>query len=81
MSNIVSTEKTPFQNAVALSEFVYNNFNYQKGITNVESKTEEVWKLKAGVCQDFAHVMIESGECYMSLERRTMQDVYVYEQI
>jgi len=58
LNEIVTREKTPFQNALALSEYVYNNFTYQAGLTNVESKTEEVWQLKAGVCQDFAHILL-----------------------
>jgi transglutaminase-like putative cysteine protease len=58
LNDIISEEKTPLQNAIAFSEYVYNNFTYQKGITNVETKTEDVLKLKAGVCQDFAHILI-----------------------
>ncbi|MEO8766664.1 MAG: transglutaminase family protein [Ginsengibacter sp.] len=58
LSGEVSGEKTPLQNATILSEYVYNNFSYQKGITSVETKTEEVWQLKAGVCQDFAHILL-----------------------
>ena len=58
LSDEISEEKTPLQNATSLSEYVYNNFSYQKGITNVETKTEEVWQLKAGVCQDFAHILL-----------------------
>jgi transglutaminase-like putative cysteine protease len=58
LSNIVTEEKTPLQNATALSEYVYNNFSYQKGLTSVETKTDEVWSLKAGVCQDFAHILL-----------------------
>jgi transglutaminase-like putative cysteine protease len=55
---LVSYDKTPMQIAMILSEFVYNNFIYQKGITSVETKTEDIWKLKAGVCQDFAHILL-----------------------
>ncbi|MGH2646967.1 MAG: transglutaminase family protein [Ginsengibacter sp.] len=58
LQNEISEEKTPLQNAIFLSEYVYNNFTYKKGITNVETKTDEVWKLKAGVCQDFAHILL-----------------------
>ena len=58
LSNVISEEKTPLQNAILLAEYVYSNFSYQKGITNVETKTEEVWQLKAGVCQDFAHILL-----------------------
>lgn len=58
LNEIVNFEQTPLNNATLLSAYVYNNFSYQKGITNVETKTEEVLKLKAGVCQDFAHILI-----------------------
>lgn len=58
LSNFISEERTPLQNAILLSEYVYNNFSYQKGITSVETRTEEVWQLKAGVCQDFAHILL-----------------------
>jgi transglutaminase-like putative cysteine protease len=58
LCEFINEERTPLQNASALSEYVYNNFTYQKGITNIESKTEDVWQLKAGVCQDFAHILL-----------------------
>jgi transglutaminase-like putative cysteine protease len=58
LSNIITEEKTPLQNAIALSDYVYTNFNYQKGLTSVETETEEIWQLKAGVCQDFAHMLL-----------------------
>lgn len=58
LAGIVNYNKTPMHNIVALSDFVYNNFTYKKGITSVETKTEEVWQLKAGVCQDFAHILL-----------------------
>jgi transglutaminase-like putative cysteine protease len=58
LAQISSFEKTPLQNATLLSEYVYKNFKYKKGITSVETKTEDVLKLKAGVCQDFAHILI-----------------------
>lgn len=49
---------TPFQAAEKMSGYVYRNFTYQKGITGVETRVDEIWKLKAGVCQDFAHVLL-----------------------
>ena len=58
LSEIISEERTPLENATRLSEYLYNNFTYKKGITSVETKTEEVWRLKAGVCQDFAHILL-----------------------
>jgi len=41
-----------------LTEYVYTNFKYIQGITSVETTLEEIWKLKAGVCQDFAHMLL-----------------------
>ncbi len=41
-----------------LTEYVYNNYSYIKGITTVETTLDEIWELKAGVCQDFAHMLL-----------------------
>ena len=49
---------TPYQAAMALSEFIFTNFEYKKGITDVETGVDDIWKLKAGVCQDFAHLLL-----------------------
>ncbi|HTN45060.1 MAG TPA: transglutaminase family protein [Flavipsychrobacter sp.] len=49
---------TPLALVQQLSTYVYENFEYKKGITNVETKVDEIWKLRAGVCQDFAHVLL-----------------------
>jgi transglutaminase-like putative cysteine protease len=50
---------TPLQVSRQLTEYVYNNFQYITGITSVETTLDEVWNLKAGVCQDFAHLLSE----------------------
>jgi transglutaminase-like putative cysteine protease len=41
-----------------LNTYVYENFQYIKGITSVETTLDEIWKLRAGVCQDFAHMLL-----------------------
>jgi len=41
-----------------LNEYVYTNFKYIKGITTIETTLDEIWDLKAGVCQDFAHILL-----------------------
>jgi len=38
-----------------------NNFKYIQGVTSVETTLDEVWKLKAGVCQDFAQYTVWSS--------------------
>ena len=53
-----STAYTPLQAGLLLNEYVFNNFQYDKAVTDVETTIDEVWKLKAGVCQDFAHVLL-----------------------
>jgi transglutaminase-like putative cysteine protease len=39
--------------------FIYNNFKYIKGITSIETTVAEILDHRSGVCQDFAHVMLE----------------------
>ena len=51
-------EYTVLQAGKYLTEYVFINFSYIKGVTTVESTLDEVWRLKAGVCQDFAHILL-----------------------
>jgi len=41
------------------SDFIFRNFQYVKGITTIETTIEEILDHRSGVCQDFAHVMLE----------------------
>lgn len=41
-----------------LSAYIYENFSYRQGVTTVESTVDEIWNIKAGVCQDFAQLLI-----------------------
>ena len=41
------------------SDYIFTYFNYIKGITNVETTVDEILEKKAGVCQDFAHIMLQ----------------------
>ena len=58
VASMINMENTPLQNALALSTYIYENFQYRKGITSVETGMDEIWQLKAGVCQDFAHLLL-----------------------
>jgi transglutaminase-like putative cysteine protease len=40
-------------------EYIFNQFKYIKGITSVETTVDEIVAVRAGVCQDFAHVMLQ----------------------
>ena len=63
LKTIVDNEKlnddTPYEVALRFCQYVYDNFEYIKGVTTVETTLDEIWKLKAGVCQDFAHLLME----------------------
>jgi transglutaminase-like putative cysteine protease len=45
--------------AKACCNYLYNNFQYKKGITTVETTIDEILDHKSGVCQDFAHVLLQ----------------------
>jgi len=63
LRGIVKEEKlkdgSPYQVALRFCKFVFDTFEYIQGVTTVETRLEEIWKLKAGVCQDFAHILTE----------------------
>ncbi|WP_298342038.1 transglutaminase family protein [uncultured Algibacter sp.] len=50
---------SPFKIVLELCEYIYSNFKYIQGITNVDSKLDHVWSLKAGVCQDFTNILLQ----------------------
>lgn len=58
VASLQQAGSTPFRIAGEMSAYVYNQFEYKKNITSVETRVDEIWKLKAGVCQDFAHVLL-----------------------
>lgn len=39
--------------------YIFENFQYIKGITNVETTVDEILEHRSGVCQDFAHVLLQ----------------------
>ena len=47
---------------IALAEYwltkIGTDFRYQKGVTTTVTAAHEAWELGAGVCQDFAHILL-----------------------
>jgi transglutaminase-like putative cysteine protease len=41
-----------------LTERIHNDFRFDSGVTTVRTSTEEVFRKRRGVCQDFAHLQI-----------------------
>lgn len=46
-----------YEKALYLMRRLYKDFSYVKGVTNVNTAAEEAWKLRRGVCQDYAHIL------------------------
>ena len=46
------------EHVLALGAAIAARFGYQKDVTQYDSSTEEFLKIGAGVCQDFAHLML-----------------------
>jgi transglutaminase-like putative cysteine protease len=60
MVNEFYTEGMPVATIVEkCGDYVFNHFKYIKGITTIETTVEEILEHRSGVCQDFAHVMLE----------------------
>lgn len=39
--------------------YIFENFQYIKGITTIETTIDEILEHQSGVCQDFAHVLLQ----------------------
>ena len=55
--------KDVFQTAYQVMEFIYDNFEYCKSTTTVDTHANEVLELRRGVCQDFAHAALALCRC------------------
>lgn len=53
------TNKSIIEIAQSCNQYIFENFTYTKGITNIETTLDEVLTIKKGVCQDFAHVLLQ----------------------
>ncbi len=58
ISDLIDHKQHPLDTIQELSNYIYKNFTYTKGVTDIETSIDEIWKLKAGVCQDFAHLLL-----------------------
>jgi len=63
IENLLNTKsistKSPYTCVLELCEYIYSNFKYIQGITQVDSTLNDVWSLKAGVCQDFTNILLQ----------------------
>lgn len=47
-----------YDQAMALMGWIFREFRYEPGVTNVNTHLEEAFQMRHGVCQDFTHVML-----------------------
>ena len=47
-----------FDQATALMAWIFREFRYEPGVTDVNTHLEEAFAMRRGVCQDFSHVML-----------------------
>lgn len=63
LSNLSARFSTPEMPVSMIVErcanYIFSQFKYIKGITNIETTVAEILELESGVCQDFAHLMLE----------------------
>lgn len=50
-------DDSPYKTAVKFCNYVFSNYEYLPGVTTVDSTLDEILRLQAGVCQDFAHIL------------------------
>ncbi|MNX91245.1 Protein-glutamine gamma-glutamyltransferase [compost metagenome] len=55
----LQSDLTPYRVAMDYCKYVYEHFKYIQGVTTVQTQIEEIWQIKAGVCQDFAHILCQ----------------------
>jgi transglutaminase-like putative cysteine protease len=63
INEIVEKINQPWKSIAAIvqdcGQYIYQYFKYIKGITDIETTVDEILQHRSGVCQDFAHVMLQ----------------------
>ncbi len=56
---VLSSGKSIAATVEYFTEYVFKHFKYIKDVTGIETTVDEILEQKAGVCQDFAHVLLQ----------------------
>jgi transglutaminase-like putative cysteine protease len=59
LKEIDYSDKSIIAIAQQCNEYIFTNFTYTKGITNIETTIDEILEHRKGVCQDFALVLLQ----------------------
>jgi transglutaminase-like putative cysteine protease len=59
LSSIITPDTSVATAVEQISQYIFKQFKYIKGITTIETTVDEILDHRSGVCQDFAHVMLQ----------------------
>ncbi len=57
-ANKINDKGDALDQAIALANAIHDYMSYAPGVTNTETTAAESFRLRVGVCQDFAHILI-----------------------
>lgn len=58
ITNLRYSKRLPIEVIREMNSWIFKEFSYIKGITTIDTTLDEIWDLHAGVCQDFAHLLL-----------------------
>jgi transglutaminase-like putative cysteine protease len=59
IQKIASDKKSVAALIERCAEYIFKYFSYIKGITDIETTVDDILEHRSGVCQDFAHLMLQ----------------------
>lgn len=59
LKKIYRPDKSIIVIAKEFNQYIFKNFTYTKGITNIETTIDEILEIRKGVCQDFAILLLQ----------------------
>lgn len=57
-AQVIADSQDDLQKCIALMHRLYQDFKYEKNKTTMATTAEQAWQIGAGVCQDYAHILI-----------------------
>lgn len=57
-TKIKNIEASRYNKVIEIVKLLYMEYEYQAGVTSVDTTAEEAFRLGHGVCQDFSHILI-----------------------
>lgn len=57
-AGLLTDDQDDLCKSIALMHRLYQDFKYEKNKTTMSTTAEQAWQIGAGVCQDYAHILI-----------------------